>query len=355
MRGTWKGRQQVRCETDAKGFPMRETILVTGGCGYIGSHVIRQLTESGRRVVVYDNLSTGFRDALIHGEELIEGDLADRGRLEDAFRRYRFATVMHFAASIVAPESVSQPVKYYGNNTRNTLGLLEHCITYGVERFIFSSTAAVYGYPEGGGASEESPPAPINPYGTSKLMSEWMLRDVSAAHGMRYAVLRYFNVAGADPQARIGQRTPEATHLIKVACQAALGLREKVSIYGTDYQTPDGTGIRDYIHIEDLASAHLSALGYLEKGGAPTTMNVGYGRGCSVREVLQMVREVSGVDFRIEEAGRRPGDPASLVARAGKIGELTGWQPKHDDLRTIVADAWRWEKRRVGDRAPDPA
>jgi UDP-glucose 4-epimerase len=327
---------------------MSETILVTGGCGYIGSHVTRQLTESGRKVVVYDNLSTGFRDALIHGEELIEGDLADREKLDAAFQRHRFTTVLHFAASIVAPESVSLPLKYYGNNTRNTLGLLETCVKHDVGRFIFSSTAAVYGIPEGGAASEESLMAPINPYGTSKLMSEWMLRDASVAHGLRYVALRYFNVAGADPQARMGQRTPEATHLIKVACQAALGMRESVAIYGSDYPTPDGTGIRDYIHIEDLASAHLCALEYLEKGGEPTAMNVGYGRGSSVSEVLRVVREVSGVDFRIVEAERRPGDPAALVARAEKIGRLTGWQPKYADLRTIVADAWRWESKLAG-------
>lgn len=197
-------------------------------------------------------------------------------------------------------------------------------------------------------AAEESPLAPINPYGTSKLMSEWMLRDVSAAHDMKYVALRYFNVAGADPQARMGQRTPEATHLIKVACQAALGMRESVGIYGTDYPTPDGTGIRDYIHVEDLASAHLHALEYLERGGEPTVMNVGYGRGSSVREVLEVVREVSGVNFPIIEAERRPGDPASLVARAERIGRLTGWQPRYDDLRTIVADAWRWERTLAG-------
>lgn len=324
---------------------MPETILVTGGCGYIGSHVVRQLSEAGRRVVVYDNLSTGFHDALINNEELIVADLADRQALEAAFERHRFTTVLHFAAAIVAPESVSLPLKYYGNNTRNTLGLLEACNKFGVRRFIFSSTAAVYGIPDGGTASEESALAPINPYGTSKLMSEWMLRDTSAVQGMRYVALRYFNVAGADPLARMGQRTPEATHLIKVACQAALGVRESVAVYGTDFPTPDGSGIRDYIHVEDLADAHLCALRYLENGGEPCAMNVGYGRGSSVREVLEVVKEVTGVDFRVVEEGRRAGDPAALVARADRIRRLTGWQPSHDDLRGIVADAWRWENK----------
>jgi UDP-glucose 4-epimerase len=322
---------------------MSDKILVTGGCGYIGSHVVRQLSEAGHQVVVYDNLSTGFRDALVNGEELIQADLADHDSLQEVFRQHRFSTVLHFAAAIVAPESVLQPLKYYGNNSRNTLALLEACVRFGVQRFIFSSTAAVYGLPAGGSASEESPQAPINPYGRSKLISEWMLRDVAAAHDLQYVALRYFNVAGADPQARMGQRTPEATHLIKVACQAALGQRSQVAIYGTDYPTPDGTGIRDYIHIEDLAAAHLSALQYLREGGASTAMNVGYGRGSSVREVLAMVKQVSGVDFKVVEEGRRPGDPACLIAQAEKIGRLTGWQPRYPHLQTIVADAWRWE------------
>lgn len=330
---------------------MSETILVTGGCGYIGSHVVRQLSETGRTVVVYDNLSTGSRNALIHGEVLVEGNLADRERLDQLFEQYRPVTVLHFAAAIIAPESVSLPLKYYGNNTRNTLGLLEACVKHGVKRFIFSSTAAVYGIPDSGTASEESTKVPINPYGTSKLVSEWMLRDVAAAHAMQYVALRYFNVAGADPQARMGQRTPEATHLIKVACQAALGMRAGVSVYGSDYATPDGTGIRDYIHIEDLAAAHLCALEYLEKGGAPTAMNVGYGRGSSVREVLAVVKRVSGVDFPVLEAARRPGDPASLVAQAERIRQLTGWQPHFDHLETIIADAWRWESRLAGELA----
>ncbi|WP_224960386.1 UDP-glucose 4-epimerase GalE [Geomonas subterranea] len=320
-------------------------ILVTGGAGYIGSHVVRQLSEAGHEVVVFDNLSTGSADALVHGERLIVGDLSDQGRIREVLKETGAKSVLHFAAAIIAPESVQLPLKYYTNNTRNTLNLVQACVDHGVERFIFSSTAAVYGIPEGGRASEQSRTAPINPYGTSKLMSEWMLRDAAFAHGFSYVALRYFNVAGADPQARMGQRTPEATHLIKVACQAALGARDGVSIFGTDYDTPDGTGIRDYIHIEDLASAHLAALAYLEAGGASDVINVGYGKGSSVREVIKVVKDVSGVDFRVNEAPRRPGDPDSLIAVADKVRTLLNWTPAHNDLHTIVADAWRWEQK----------
>lgn len=325
-------------------------ILVTGGCGYIGSHVVRQLFEAGYEVVVYDNLSTGFEDALIHGEELIIGDLADAHKLDSIFREHEFKTVLHFAAAIVAPESVTDPLKYYANNTRNTLNLLQICVQHQVEKFVFSSTAAVYGIPEGGCASEQSPTVPINPYGTSKLMSEWMLRDSAAAHPLKYVALRYFNVAGADPEARMGQRTPEATHLIKVSCQAALGMRSSVSIYGTDFDTSDGTGIRDYIHIEDLASAHLSALSYLERGGESTIVNVGYGSGSTVREVISVVKSVSGVDFDVLEAPRRAGDPAMLIAVADKARSVLGCSFRFNNLETIVRDAWQWEKKLAGNR-----
>lgn len=325
-----------------------ENLLVTGGAGYIGGHVVRQLSEAGYRPIVFDNLSTGSKATLLHGEELIVSDLADQERLEKTLRDFRITTVLHFAASIIAPQSVSLPLEYYGNNTCNTLRLLQSCVRTGVEKFVFSSTAAVYGMPESGVAAEDSPTCPINPYGTSKLMSEWMLRDAALAHGLRYAALRYFNVAGADPQARMGQRVKDATHLIKVCCQAALGTRPEVSVFGTDYPTPDGSGVRDYIHIEDLASAHLAALSYLERGGESTTLNVGYGRGSSVREVIEVVQRVSGVRFPVCEAPRRPGDPAMLVAKAEKIRKALDWSPCYQELETIVTDAWRWEQKLAG-------
>jgi UDP-glucose 4-epimerase len=319
-------------------------VLVTGGAGYIGSHVVRQLGEAGHKVVVYDNLSTGHRWALLAGT-LVEGDLADGERLDALFAEHRFDAVLHFAAFIVVPESVAEPLKYYGNNTRNTLGLLERVQRFGVPHFVFSSTAAVYGMPEQTVIDETTPLAPINPYGASKMMSERMLMDLGAAGGPSYVALRYFNVAGADPEARIGQATPDATHLIKVACQAALGQRERLQIFGTDYETPDGTCIRDYIHVDDLARAHLDALDYLAAGGESQVLNCGYGRGYSVREVAESVRRVSGVDFRVDEAPRRAGDPPALVADNARIKKVLGWQPKFDDLETIVTDAWRWERK----------
>ena len=331
--------------TDTK---KHDAVLVTGGAGYIGSHVVRQLSEAGCRVVVFDNLSTGFADALIHNEELIRADLADQAAIETAVARFGIKTVLHFAASIVAPESVTVPLKYYKNNTANTVNLLDACIRTGVERFIFSSTAAVYGIPQNGIAGEDSPTLPINPYGSSKLMIEQVLRDIAHAHGLRYVALRYFNVAGADPQGRIGERHSPETHLIPLILKAAKGERESITVYGTDYPTPDGTCIRDYIHVEDLAAAHLDALTYLEAKGSSTTLNVGYGRGFSVKEVIEITRSVTGVKFPVQEKAKRPGDPPTLIAKADRIRHVLGWTPRYDDLRTIVADAWRWEQKRAG-------
>jgi len=325
-------------------------LLITGGAGYIGSHVARQLSEQGDSVTVFDNLSTGSREALLYSEKLIHADLADEKALTEAVSNGRFDAVLHFAASIVVPESVSDPLKYYSNNTANTLRLIKACVDYGIEKFIFSSTAAVYGMPSSGYADETAPPAPMNPYGASKLMSEQILRDTSLAHGLKYVVLRYFNVAGADPLLRMGQRTPNATHLIKVCCQAALGLRDRVEIFGVDYPTKDGTGVRDYIHVEDLASAHLAALSYLNDGGESSIFNVGYGEGSTVREVIEMVKKVSGVDFKVVESPRRPGDPAMLVARNEKIKNTGRWEPRYNNLEKIITDAWRWERKlnRIG-------
>ena len=320
------------------------TILVTGGAGYIGSHVARQLGERGERLVTLDNLSTGFRGAVLHGD-FVQGDTGDAALVARLLAEHRVDTVMHFAAHIQVPESVANPLKYYRNNTANTRTLLECCAGAGVRQFVFSSAAAVYGIPDSGAADEEAPTAPINPYGWSKLMSEWMLRDIAAVSPLRYVALRYFNVAGADPGGRIGQSTPEATHLIKVACEHVVGKRPQVSIYGTDYETPDGTCVRDYIHVEDLAAAHLQALDYLRGGGPSATLNCGYGRGFSVRDVLGEVALVAGSGLNIVEAGRRAGDPPQLIAVAERIRRTLGWTPRYQDLAGIVSTALAWEKR----------
>ncbi len=319
-------------------------ILVTGGAGYIGSHVVRQLGERGEQVVVLDNLSTGFSEAVTHGE-LIVGDTADQSLVSEILRARGIRAVMHFAAHTIVPESVANPLKYYGNNTAATRNLLACCQSAGVTQFIFSSTAAVYGVPQDGIAREESPLSPINPYGTSKLMSEWMLRDLSAASPLRHVILRYFNVAGCDPGGRIGQSTRNATLLVKVACEAAVGRRPHVAIYGTDYDTPDGTGVRDYIHVEDLADAHLRALDYLRDGGESAVLNCGYGHGYSVREVLDTVARINGTPLKILEEPRRPGDPPTLIAEAQRIRDILGWTPKHDNLETIVRTALAWERK----------
>ncbi|MGA7537507.1 MAG: UDP-glucose 4-epimerase GalE [Steroidobacteraceae bacterium] len=320
------------------------TILVTGGAGYIGSHVVLQLRARGERVVVLDDLSRGFRQAVLDAP-LIVGQVGDPDTVLKVLREHGVDTVMHFAAYTIVPESVSEPLKYYGNNTCSTRSLLQCCLESGVRHFVFSSTAAVYGTPADGMAGESSATAPINPYGTSKLMSEWMLRDASAASALKHVALRYFNVAGSDSQCRIGQATPKATLLIKVACEAAVGKRAQVSIFGTDYPTPDGTGVRDYIHVEDLATAHLDALAYLRAGGASTVLNVGYGHGYSVREVLKSVERVSGTSLKVLEEPRRAGDPPALIARADRIRHELQWRPKLDDLDTIVRTALAWERR----------
>lgn len=318
-------------------------VLVTGGAGYIGSHVARQLIEAGHHVTVYDNLGSGFRWATL-GAPLIEADLADTARLDETLAAGRFEAVLHFAAHIVVPESVADPLKYYANNTRNTLGLLLALVRHGVRRLVFSSTAAVYGNPERIPVTESEPLLPINPYGASKLMSERMISDLAATGALDHVTLRYFNVAGADPGGRLGQATAAATHLIKVACELASGKRERIDVFGTDYPTPDGTCVRDYIHVEDLARAHVLALDHLVAGGQSLTLNCGYGHGYSVREVLAAVERQHGHALAVRDVDRRPGDPAALVADSTRIRTVLGWQPQYDDLDFIVRTALAWER-----------
>lgn len=327
------------------------SILVTGGAGYIGSHVVQQLAARGERVVVVDNLSTGFRDA-VHGAELVVGDVGDRTLVTRVLKEHRVDTVLHFAAHTEVPESVSDPLKYYGNNTCNTHDLLACCAATGVGQFIFSSTAAVYGVTGSGIADEDTPTQPINPYGASKLMSETMLRDFCATGAMRHVTLRYFNVAGCDPTGRIGHSTPHSTLLIKVACEHAVGKRASLAIFGTDYATPDGTGIRDYIHVEDLAAAHLRALDHLRDGGESLTLNCGYGHGYSVREVIDAVQRVDGHPLTVVELPRRAGDTPMLIARSERLKQRLDWRPQYDDLDFIVRTALLWERELARNSAP---
>jgi UDP-glucose 4-epimerase len=319
-------------------------ILVTGGAGYIGSHMVKTLGERGFEVVVCDNLSTGHRDAVLHGR-LVVADTADTGELDRLFASEGFDAVIHFAASIVVEESVREPLKYYLNNFSNTLNLIDACVRHRVEKFVFSSTAAVYGIPSENPVTEKAELNPINPYGASKMMVERALADVSSMSPLRYVALRYFNVAGADGLLRIGQRYKDATHLITLSLRTALGLRPRLEIFGTDYDTPDGTCIRDYIHVDDLVDAHLLALDYLASGGGSKVYNCGYGHGNSVKEVVRMVKEVTGVDFATVETARRPGDPPALVAASDLIRKELDWTPSRDDLGYIIKTAWEWEKK----------
>src|SRR5580692_3134952 len=320
------------------------TVLVTGGAGYIGSQMVHELVDAGERVVVLDNLSTGHRWAVADGVPLVVGETGDQPLVTQLIRQHGIEAIIHFAASIVVPDSVRDPLGYYRNNTVNSRALIECAVNGGVRHFIFSSTAAVYGNPATISVPEDAPTLPISPYGWSKLMTEIMLRDASHAHGFTHIVLRYFNVAGADPQGRTGQSSATATHLIKVAAEAALGLRPKLDVFGTDYPTPDGTCIRDYIHVSDLARAHSDALRHLRGGGPSLTLNCGYGHGFSVLEVIDMVKRLSDVDFPVEIAPRREGDPAQIVAYSDRARETLGWRPRFDDLSVIVAHALAWEQ-----------
>jgi UDP-glucose 4-epimerase len=324
------------------------TTLVTGGAGYIGSHMVLALKDAGEPVIVIDNLSTGHRSAVSESVPLVVGNVGDQELVRAVVRQHAVDAIIHFAGSIVVPDSVSDPLGYYLNNTVNSRALIEAAVLTGVKRFIFSSTAAVYGTPEVAPVTEDAPLQPMSPYGSSKLMTEIMLADTARAHDFRFVALRYFNVAGADPKGRSGQSTPRATHLIKVACETALGKRHHMDVFGTDYPTPDGTCVRDYIHVADLVDAHSVALGHLRHGGQSEIFNCGYGRGYSVLEVIDTVRRVSGKPLDARLSPRRPGDPAEIVASSAKLRAMLGWQPRLDDLDTIVAHALAWERKLLG-------
>jgi UDP-glucose 4-epimerase len=326
------------------------TVLVTGGAGYIGSHMVHALVEAGESVVVIDNLSTGFSAFLPVGAPLYIGDAADENLVQGVVAAHKVESIIHFAGSVVVPDSMRDPLGYYRNNTMTTRSLLTTAVKCGIKRFIFSSTAAVYGNPDQMPVPEHAPTRPLSPYGSSKLMSEIMLHDVAAAHDMSYLVLRYFNVAGADPQARIGLATVGATHLLKIAVEAATGQRAKVDVFGTDYPTPDGSCIRDFIHVSDLAQAHRAALAYLRDGGISTTLNCGYGRGYSVLETIEAVRRASGRNFAVQHAPRRPGDIMTMVADTSRIRSVLNWTPQYDDLQTIAAHSLAWEEKLFRER-----
>ena len=323
-----------------------QNVLVTGGAGYIGSHVVRQLGQAGYNVIVYDNYSTGSPDAVVSAK-VIQGDLADVSQLHDVFSQYHFDAVLHFAASLAVPESVRYPLDYYSNNTCNTLNLLRCCQSFGVEKLIFSSTAAVYGEPQENPVTEGAPTQPINPYGRSKLMSEWMIQDYAATSSLKYVILRYFNVAGADPEGYIVQRPEKVQNLVSIACDVALGRKPYLAIFGTDYPTSDGTAIRDFIHVEDLAAAHVSALRYLEQGHKSQILNCGYGQGFSVKEVCARVQKIANVHFPVVETARRAGDPAQVIACADKIRTIFDWQPQHNCLDSIIRSTLNAKKRQV--------
>ncbi|MCP3370941.1 UDP-glucose 4-epimerase GalE [Bradyrhizobium cajani] len=329
------------------------TVLVTGGAGYIGSHTVLALAEAGEDVVVIDDLSTGFSAYLPEGVPLFIGDAGDENLLEGVIAQHNIESIIHFAGSVVVPDSMRDPLGYYRNNFMTARNLLNVAVKRGINRFIFSSTAAVYGNPDQAPVPEHAPTRPLSPYGSSKLMTEIMLHDVAAAYGMQYVVLRYFNVAGADPQARIGLATVGATHLLKIAVEAATGQRAKIDVFGTDYPTPDGSCIRDFIHVTDLSQAHRSALAYLRNGGASTTLNCGYGRGYSVLETIDAVRRVSGRSFAVQYAPRRPGDIMTMVADTSRIRGLLDWRPQYDDLETIAAHALAWEDKLFRERHGD--